>query len=88
MTLPEITSIAPATTSVGGDDFDGAAMDQDLPDRSACRPSAAEDRIVRDVYGCDAGRSCADATLEQRLCFEQQIAERIAALSTHTEERA
>lgn len=40
----------------------------------------AEDHIVRDVYGCDAGRNCAQVTLEQRIGFEKQIAERLAGL--------
>lgn len=54
--------------------------------RTNCRPSAAEDRIIRDVYGCDAGRNCAQTTLEQRFFFEKQIAERIAGLPTHISE--
>lgn len=61
-------------------------MDRDWYEGSGCRVSAIEERIVRDVYGCEAGRSCADVTLEQRLCFEQQIAERFAALPNHTPE--
>ena len=40
----------------------------------------AEDHIVRDVYGCDAGRNCAQVTLEQRIAFEKQIAKRLAGL--------
>ncbi|MEY9888411.1 hypothetical protein ABIA31_002051 [Catenulispora sp. MAP5-51] len=54
-------------------------------ERTECRPSAAEDRIIRDVYGCDSGRSCAQTTLEQRFYFEKQIAERIAGLPTRPE---
>jgi hypothetical protein len=46
----------------------------------------AEDHIVRDVYGCDAGRNCAEATLEQRIGFEKQIAERLAGLPQTPEE--
>jgi hypothetical protein len=55
----------------------------DQHERTECRPSAAEDRIIRDVYGCDAGRNCTQTTLEQRLFFEKQIAERIAGLPSH-----
>lgn len=58
------------------------------PKRTACRPSVAEERIVRDVYGCAAGRNCAQATFEQRFFFEKQIAERIAELPTHKPEGA
>lgn len=39
----------------------------------------AEYRIVRDVYGCDAGRHCTQATPEQRIAFEKQITERMTA---------
>lgn len=56
--------------------------------RTGCRPSVAEERIVRDVYGCPAGRNCAQATLEQRFFFEKQIAERVAGLPTHKLEEA
>lgn len=52
-------------------------------ERNECRPSVVEDRIIRDVYGCAAGRNCAQTTLEQRLFFEKQIAERIAGLANH-----
>jgi len=55
-------------------------------ERPDCRLSAAEDWIVRDVYGCDAGRNCAQVTLDQRICFERQIAERVAGLPTNTPE--
>ena len=55
-------------------------------ERTDCRPSAAEARIIRDVYGCDAGRDCTQTTLEQRFFFEKQIAERIAGLPTHNPE--
>ncbi len=56
--------------------------------RTDCRPSAAEERIIRDVYGCAAGRNYAQATLEQRFFFEKQIAERVAGLPTHKPEGA
>ena len=55
----------------------------ELYERIECRPPLAEDRIIRDVYGCDAGRNCAQTTLEQRFSFEKQIVERIAALPAH-----
>lgn len=54
-------------------------------ERTECRPSEDEDRIIRDVYGCDAGRNCVQTTLEQRFYFEKQIAERIAGLPTRPE---
>ena len=57
-------------------------------ERDECRLSMAEDRIIRDVYGCDAGRNCVQTTLEQRFFFEKQIAERITRLLTHTPEGA
>lgn len=41
--------------------------------------SLADYQIVRDVYGCDAGRHCTQVTPEQRIGFEKQIAVRIAA---------
>lgn len=44
-----------------------------------CR-ELAEYQIVADVYGCDAGRHCIQATPEQRIEFEKQIAVRIVAL--------
>jgi hypothetical protein len=56
--------------------------------RTDCRPPAAEERIIRDVYGCAAGRNCAQTTLEQRFFFEKQIAERVAGLPTHKPEGA
>lgn len=43
-----------------------------------CRQSV-EYRIARDVYGCDAGRNCTQATAEQRIGFEKQITERLEA---------
>lgn len=43
-------------------------------------PGLAEYWIVADVYGCAAGRHCTEATPEQRIKFEDMIAERIAAL--------
>ena len=56
------------------------SLRNDRYERVECRPSVSEDRIIRDVYGCDAGRNCAQTTLEQRIFFEKQIAERIAGL--------
>lgn len=52
--------------------------DHDEYDCPGCR-GLAEYRIVADVYGCRAGRHCTDATLEQRIAFEQQIADRMTA---------
>jgi len=43
-------------------------------------------RIIADVYGCDAGRNCTQATPEQRIEFDRQIAERVAALDATTPE--
>lgn len=54
-------------------------------DCPGCR-GLAEYRIVADVYGCDAGRHCTQATPEQRIGFEKQIAERLAALAVTTTE--
>lgn len=53
-------------------------MDHAEYDCPGCR-GLAEYRIVADVYGCTAGRHCTQATLEQRIGFEKQISERIAA---------
>lgn len=52
-----------------------------------CR-ELVEWRIICDVYGCNTGRNCTEATPEQRAAFEQQIAERIAALPATSLERA
>lgn len=61
-------------------------MTHDRDGRPDCGLSTDEDRIIRDVYGCDAGRNCAQVTFDQRFWFEKQIAERIAGLPAHTEE--
>ena len=49
-------------------------------------PGLAEYRIVADVYGCRAGRHCTQATPEQRIEFEKQIAERMTALQVGARE--
>lgn len=54
--------------------------DHDPRDCPGCY-KMAEYQIIADVYGCDAGRNCVQATPEQRAEFERQIAERIAALT-------
>ncbi|WP_194924880.1 hypothetical protein [Catenulispora pinisilvae] len=47
----------------------------------------AEDWIVVDVYGCEAGRHCVQATPEQRIAFEKMIAYRAAMLPVTAAER-
>lgn len=59
--------------------------DHDPRDCPGCRETA-EYRIIADVYGCEAGRGCVQATPEQRAAFEKQIAERIAAVSAQAPE--
>lgn len=41
-------------------------------------PQFADFEIVRDAYGCDAGRHCTQVTAEQRIVFERMIAERLS----------
>lgn len=51
-----------------------------------CSGRSAEVQIVRDVYGCTAGRHCTQATPEQRIAFEAMITKRIAALASNPPE--
>jgi hypothetical protein len=47
---------------------------------AALDASEAAEAIVRDVYGCPAGRACRVATEEQRNAFEADISRRMSAL--------
>lgn len=46
---------------------------------AAIDAAESEAAIVRDVYGCHAGRDCRAVTNEQRDAFEAMIAERLAS---------
>lgn len=62
-------------------------MDHDEYECPGC-PWSRDYRIAVEVYGCRAGHHCTHATPEQRIGYEQQIAELAAALRTEHPEAA
>lgn len=71
--------VPPKFLQIIGDDNPGGSMTHGEYECPGC-VKLAEYEVVRDVYGCNAGRHCTQVTPDQRLEFERMIAERLAAL--------